>query len=398
MKIEEIVSKLIKNGSVFDVENLNRVIKQLSCYIVRDYSYEEINDLLSLEFQTKTGEFLCDRNKIIAGISTSIFLHPKTEINVIGGNLRNNQPDKIDEDTLFDVASITKLYFGLLIMRLNFLGLINMDKLINDLTNNFDLPNYTANDLVNMRGVIKTLKRIDKCDTEEEAFKALKEIYVEDDNKNIYNYTDMGVIVLTYILEELFRMSYEDLLGKFVLDPLRLRATYHPSGNITGNGRANLKAHDPKVNVLNRALGHAGIFVNGSDLVQLSRGIFDEKILPIEEVKWLCENRSGYNRGMFGAFVHHPNGLINTYVPNEYSFDSFAYEGFTGSIVVFDLLNQIHNSILVNAIDEETMLKSPQYREMISKYQEALTEETLKFFIIDRYFSTNAGFVKKLVL
>ena len=138
------------------------------------------------------------------------------------------------------------------------------------------------------------------------------------------------------------------------------------------------------------------MFVNGADLVKLSKGIFSERILPLEKVREFCINKSGYNRGVFGAFVHHTNGLADTYVPKEFSKDSFAYEGFTGSVVVFDLINQIHNSILVNAIDEETMLKSSIYRKSIRKYQEAITDEILKFLILDRYFSDNNGFVKKL--
>lgn len=396
MKVEEIVSRLIESGSKFNDKRLEKIIKQLEHYINGDYSYEEISEYLAKNLQEKTGEFLYDKNQIITGISTSVFLNPGIEVNIIGGNLRKNQSEKIDENTLFDIASITKLYFGLLIMYLNLLGIIDRKELINNLTNDFDLPNYSVDDLVNMRGIIKTLKRIDECSSDEDAFNVLQGICVETDNKDIYNYTDMGVIILTYILEKLFGMNYDQILKDYILNPLGLSATYFPGNNITGNGRLISKPHDPKAFILNKALGHAGMFVNGADLVKLSKGIFSERILPLEKVREFCINKSGYNRGVFGAFVHHPNGLADTYVPKEFSKDSFAYEGFTGSVVVFDLINQIHNSILVNAIDEETMLKSSIYRKSIRKYQEAITDEILKFLILDRYFSDNNGFVKKL--
>jgi len=133
MKVEEIVSRLIESGSKFNDKRLEKIIKQLEHYINGDYSYEEISEYLAKNLQEKTGEFLYDKNQIITGISTSVFLNPGIEVNIIGGNLRKNQSEKIDENTLFDIASITKLYFGLLIMYLNLLGIIDRKELINNL-------------------------------------------------------------------------------------------------------------------------------------------------------------------------------------------------------------------------------------------------------------------------
>lgn len=398
MKVEEIIENLKRNGSKFDSLDIERIRKQLISYIAKDYSKSEIDDFLTLDLKEKTEELLYGKKGIINGISTSIYLSSGTTISILGGNRRNNTYEKIDENTLFDIASITKLYFGLLMMKLNELGIIDLNAFINNLTDSFDLKEYRIDDLINMRGIIKTKERVDSFLDEKEALSALKSIYIENADKSIYNYTDMGVIVLTIILEEMFGISYDEILKYYLLDPLGLNATYFPKTNVTGNGRNDSKPHDPKTNALNKSCAHAGLFVNSSDLIKLSNHLFEGNYLPVDKLREFCINKSGYNRGIFGSFVHHSNGLSDTYVPNEYSRDSFAYEGFTGSVVVFDLINKIHNSILVNAIDEASKKKSPLYRDTIRWYQEIITEESIKLLIIDRYFIDGDRCVKKLII
>lgn len=396
MNIDDILYQMKITGSSFEKEKLKKIKLELQKYIDKDYSNEEIINIISYELKDKTEAFLYDEHKIISGINASIFVNPNYILNVIGGSKSRKEFQAISEDTLFDIASITKLYTGLLVMKLEDLDLINLKKPIIDITNSFKLDNYTIEDLINMRGIILTPKRIANCNNTKEALEVLKQIYIENSDKDIYNYTDMGLIILGYMLEEILDMDYNTIFTKYLKEPLSLRATYFPNSNITGNGKQNQKPNDPKATILNQPIASAGLFTNSLDLINLSRHLFSFDYLSWDYLKKFCFYRTEKPKGIFGSYTHHPLGLKKTYVPNEYSKYSFAYEGFTGSVVVFDLINQIHNNILVNAIYDNTLLKSPTFNQAFAIYQQDITEISLKLLVIDRYFEDNQSFVKKI--
>lgn len=379
-------------GSQLELNLLKKIRKEIEFYQDKKYCIEEIMEMIAQSFKEVSAEFLYSSDKIISALSSSIFIDSKCFINVIG-NSKDNVT--INENTLFDVASITKMYTGLLLMKLKDLKLIDFNQKIKDISNSFNLNDYSISDLINMHGIIKTPRRIDALKNEDEALEELKHIYVENE-KVLYNYTDMGLIVLTLILEEMFDMKYEDLLKKYVLKPLNLSATYHPLNNVTGNGRKDLKPNDPKAVILNRSIGSAGIFTNSLDLALLSKQLFTSKYIDIKDLINFCINKSEKPKGIFGSYTRHPLGLDKTYVPSEYSKYSFSFEGYTGSIVVFDLVNRLHNSILVNAIDTTTGLKNPLFNQKMNAYQRTIVELSLKVLIINKCFENNENFVKKI--
>ena len=73
-------------------------------------------------------------------------------------------------------------------------------------------------------------------------------------------------------------------------------------------------------------------------------------------------------------------------MPNEYATGSFAHQGFTGSVAVFDPINRIHNSILVNSIKEGEPKKPEGYLKALTIYQTMLTKITLKAYLVNRYY------------
>lgn len=388
MNLESIFDKLKVDGSKFSVEELRKLKEELEYYLKKDYSKEEISLKIAYDVKEKTEELLYNEHEVISGISTLISIYDSSRIDVIGGK-------KIDENTFFDVASITKLYMGLLVLRLNFLGLLDLNTKINDITDKFDLPNYTINDIINMKGIIETKKRVDACSNEKEAFNALKNIHVVDNDKSIYNYTDIGIIALTYILEDLFGCSYEELLDKYVLKPLDLDASYKPKNNVVGNGYKDKLPHDPKARILNRPLGSAGIFTSNHDFLMLNQKIAENKEL-YDLCLNFCARKGKKPKGLFGSYTKDPLGLIKTYIPNEYSKDTFSFEGYTGSIVIFDLINKMCNGILVDAISYDTLLKHPSLINYLNDYQQALAHNSIKLLVIDKCYKEEKNFVKKI--
>ncbi len=391
MGIDIIFENLISNGSKFNLTELKLIKNELQKYINKDYSLNDILNSIIEEMELRTEEFLHHSSNSISGLSTSIYLYPNYKINIMGGSKRRNFNDLIDCDTLFDIASITKLYTGLLFKRLEKLDLIDRNTKINDITDNFNLDDYSIDDLINMRGIIKTPKRLDECKSSEEAINILKQTYIETNNKDVYNYTDMGLIILTYILEEKLGMEYDKIIYKYLINPLGLKATYSPLKNITGSGRFDNKPNDPKARILNKPLASAGIFTNSSDLILLSKYIFE-----CEDMQEFCINKTEKARAIFGSYTHSPLGFSKTYVLDEFSKYSFAFEGYTGSIVLFDLINKIHNNILVNSVYEGTTLKPSGFQNAMANYQYKISLDSLKLFIIDKYFNKEQEFVKKI--
>ena len=68
----------------------------------------------------------------------------------------------------------------------------------------------------------------------------------------------------------------------------------------------------------------------------------------------------------------------SSYVPDLFSKYSIAHQGYTGSIVVFDLFTKVHFSILVDAIDKKTNVKSENF----FKYMHELKNKIALFCMV----------------
>ena len=77
-----------------------------------------------------------------------------------------------------------------------------------------------------------------------------------------------------------------------------------------------------------------------------------------------------------------------------FSTGSFSHQGWTGALATFDPNNQIHQSILVNAIyesDDKDKVRNDKpvgYGGRFDKYLATLTDDTMIMFIAKKYFDT----------
>ena len=116
-QIDNILDSLVKSGS--NIEYLEELRKQSLDLTKNDISLKEVLDKIALDIKINTNEFLNRKNQfdtsLISGISTCIYLpdlrgNGDYKIKLIGGDRSRNLDFKVDETTMFDVASITKLY------------------------------------------------------------------------------------------------------------------------------------------------------------------------------------------------------------------------------------------------------------------------------------------------
>ena len=157
-----------------------------------------------LAFHTK--RFLETKNEygvnVISGISSCVYLpsffgKDDYMIDVIDGVRNRNLSDEVDENTIFDVASITKMFTLITLLKLVDLGYVSLDEKICDINPDFQhLEDYTLNDLMRLHGKYSTRGDITKATSKEEAEEILKTLYLTDNTREENTYNDFGAIVI----------------------------------------------------------------------------------------------------------------------------------------------------------------------------------------------------------
>jgi len=184
------------------------------------------------------------------------------------GEIDKGKGNKANNSTLFEIASITKLFTGTLMAKAVLDGKVSLDDDIRKyITGSY--PNLQFNgtpvkikDLISLKsGFNKDLpdksellkerndstafkiEKLEKAYTKEQFFKDLKSIKVETLPGTVYNYNNGTLQLTAHILENVYGKSYETLLKENILIPLKLNnTTLHINKNETiangydGNG------------------------------------------------------------------------------------------------------------------------------------------------------------------
>ena len=407
--IDEILDELISSGSQIDyIKELREDMVNISN---KDRDLKEVLSNIAFDIENYTRAFLETKNKyetnVLEGISTLVYL-PDYEGNgsykykVIGGNRTRGLNDKIDEDTLFDIASITKLYTLVLLFKLEELGLIDFNTKISDLNPDFqNLEDYTINDLVRMCGTYYTDGNVAMASSQEEAYERLKSLYLTSNDRTKGKYNDFGPMVIGYTIERVIssklgkNMNLSEIMNEFLFKPLYINNTVFTPKiiNITGNTMNDGLPHDPKSRILGGVTAHAGLFTNSEDLALLADGLFKGFLNQKHMDKFSEVTFKDYVKGNMGLYLKDKDGWANTFTPPEFSNKSFSHQGFTGSVASFDPVNHIHNNILVNAIktsdnkDELYNCKPILFRESFGMYQQEITKKIMLMYIAKKYYN-----------
>lgn len=417
--IDKILDELVRSGS--EIDYLKKLRERSLELAKRDIDLNDTLNNIAKEIKEQTEEFLNQKNQFdtsyISGISTCIYLpdfnnNGEYKLKLIGGNTSRNKDLKINEGTMFDVASITKLYTLLLLFRLEELGIINLDAKICEINPDFqNLEDFTLNDLVRLHGELRTNGNITQADSKEEAYEMLKTLYLTSNTREENKYTDFGAIVISDTIEKIVskyvdkEMTFEEIMNEYLLEPMfALNTKFNPhSSNLSGNGNDRGLVHDPKSRILGGAVGHAGIFTTSDDLARLSKEIYsvnycNNKALinkthlsRLGEITFPNSNQS--NKGNLGIYVKHPMGYAKTFTPPEFSKGSFSHQGWTGSIATFDPNNLIHNNILVNAIyadedkDKVRADKPVGFGVAFEEYQKQIMQNIMLMYVAKKYYN-----------
>ena len=153
---------------------------------------------------------------------------------------------KPDHHTLFEIGSITKTYTGLLLSQAVYNGIVNLDE---DIRNYIDgsYPNLILNNgkLITVRHLITHTSgfpmNINCTNLGSNAesqlscfnsfsktafFKALKDIKLNDNSGEQYSYSNAGVQLVGYILENRYKLPFHSLLKKYIFSRSGEQNTY----------------------------------------------------------------------------------------------------------------------------------------------------------------------------
>ena len=228
-KLDSILYGLEKTGSNKDelLKLRSKVANNL------DKPLDSIIKELITEITEATKTFVESKNKngisYLSGYSSGIYLPAfdgSGEVNLLltgGVGSRINDDLKINSSTMFDTASVTKLFTLILTLKLSEEGIINLNDKISDINPDFqNLEDYTFNDLIRMHGILYTDGNVATAKDEREAFRILKTLYLKDNTRKNNKYTDFGAIIIGKTIERIMSekegriVTLNDLMDEYI--------------------------------------------------------------------------------------------------------------------------------------------------------------------------------------
>ena len=282
------------------------------------------------------------------------------------GGAADLEGHSVQRDSTFDLASLTKLFTGLLLMRLAEQGKIDPDAPAVRYAPAFSrLEGLTVRQAAWFEKTIRTPERIDQAASREEALSRLFASSVCENGPRPYS--DIPAMVIKHVLEGAAGRPYMNLLRDEILRPLEMEETFclvpealrarcvsTDREHRIENGRYILRAgvlpgtpHDPKARVINPdgedCPGHAGLFSTAGDMTKLCQGILSGKVISSASLRLMAENHTGHPLpgGGFSqclgclCYVRHPDQHFSE-TPAFMSDSAIGLSGFSGNHLAVD--------------------------------------------------------------
>ncbi len=302
------------------------------------------------------------------------------------------------KNTLYDIASLTKMFTAVLIYKAYEESLLDLNQSIFSINDKFIyLKDVTILDLLCHNQELYTKGYLGEAKTVQEFNNILYSAYVL---KDIPTYVDVDYIILSNILEQIYKSSFEELIKQKILEPLHLKnTTFKP--NPKNSASSNFEAineeiitdlplgvvHDKKARKaqeLGIYTGHAGLFSTGEDMMKFLLSFFDYSLLKQETINLMLQHHdiNNYNLKILKSYIDKDlevNELYklvkkshnDLYLPSTYNFmgcryhnnileindvplclsqNSITFSGYTGPMFVMDFEQKIIVLIMCNVL------------------------------------------------
>ncbi|NDL57352.1 serine hydrolase domain-containing protein [Phytoactinopolyspora mesophila] len=300
--------------------------------------------------------------------------HALRYADIDGTELPHDQWVAAETDTIFDLASVTKLFCTVVILQLIEDGAVGLDTPAAHY-----VPEFAENgkDQVTVRqllthtaGLPAWLPLHSGYDTPEERIAAVYAADLQNPPGTQYVYSDIGLITLGKLAERVAGASLDQLVAERIAEPLGMTDTmFNPPESLhhrvaatedmssIGRGIVRGEVHDENAWSLNGVAGHAGLFSTAADLAVFSQMLLNggeyggERILSEDIMRQAITNQndglppgSEARRGL-GFELHKPWYMASIDSPV-----TFGHTGFTGTSLVIDPLSSTFVVLLTNRV------------------------------------------------
>lgn len=278
----------------------------------------------------------------------------------------------VDENTLYDLASLTKpIATASTILLMCRDGLLDLKVPITEYFPEWDIPhleNVTIHHLLtHTSGLPAWVDLYSNGQDRDQAIKELLNTPLVNEPGDEYKYSCLGYIILSLIAENVTGSRLDALADRYVFKPLdMLNTMYNPNKGkahtiaATDNcpkreGKLIGEVHDGNAYILGGVSGNAGLFSNATDLAKYCHSItntnasnsnvpFDSSVLSQMFTNMIPEKIGGQTYGWFT----YPNDML----PGSgiLSKCAIGHSGFTGTVVIIDPQNELFCIILTNRV------------------------------------------------
>ena len=279
----------------------------------------------------------------------------------------------MEMDTIFDLASTSKVFTAVAVLILEEVGLIDVFDPVKKYVPEFrKLGDTTIYDLLKFRVKVVTDKRVDSAKTSDDALNILYTLHPVEKELNENSYTDMGAMALRIVVERVTRMQFTSFINTAILRMIGMKDTALREPNYNKHKIANENfstivtkegfgitrydnypgtPHDKKAIAIGElqgiAPGHAGYFSTKDDMIKFANNLCNGNLLKKESVFSMSDTETGFKdldkyTKFYGSLVYLKQPDVNNlsvYPP--LSGRSFMSPGFAGTQLVVDPINNI---------------------------------------------------------
>ncbi|UJP10523.1 beta-lactamase family protein [Microbacterium sp. KUDC0406] len=275
------------------------------------------------------------------------------------------------QDTIYDMASVSKLFTSIVIMQLVEKGLVDLDA-----TYGSYLPEFANGGketitirqmLTHTSGLVSWLPLWSDYPDKASRIKAVMDVPVKNPPGTVYEYSDLNLISLGVLAERLTGKSLDVLVAKGITGPLKMVDTgYNPDASkkpriaateyqvSPARGMVWGSVHDENAWSLGGVAGHAGVFSTARDMAILAQTMLNggayggKRILSERSVRAMITDENTEFPGDSHGLGFELNQLW--YMGGLAAGSTAGHTGYTGTSLVIDFASRSFAVLLTNRV------------------------------------------------
>jgi len=280
-------------------------------------------------------------NGMSPGCSLVVLKNGEEKINFFYGCFSDRDKTKITSSTIFDLASITKLYTTAVILRLQESGKININDKVAKYLPVFLKSKLTVLDLLTHRANFELMLSKIRGEYQERFGEEIFNIKPPAKASLEVHYENITFLFLGRIAEIICKKSLKkiffDFLNEFELKDTNLglknqKSFISPPTEIKGKKVVQNLTHDESARLMGGIAGNAGIFASAYDLASFGNLWLDGKIVPKKNIEKVFTDYSETGHRSQGLGWH--QDLYGYSTKNQ---KVYLHQGYTGCLLAVHL-------------------------------------------------------------